>query len=121
MIDTDGWGWVFTHGRDETLAEEAEILRWIEAGAPDPDEWRASQGQPTPSKLPSAPTGVEIPSVALAVDRTQAASLLSMSVDHFERHVLPDLRVIQTGRKQTIPVRELENWMSARAARALKS
>ncbi len=46
--------------------------------------------------------------------------MLSVSVDTFERRVLPDLRVVNLGRRVLIPVRELEVWLEANAARALK-
>jgi hypothetical protein len=33
---------------------------------------------------------------------------------------MPDLRVVQSGRRTLIPIRELEAWMNANAARALR-
>jgi len=95
------------------LIEADEILRWQEAGAP-------PIGQPPAPPLPTAPAAVELPLVALAVSREQAAALLQISVDTFERRVLPDLRVVQVGRRQLVPVRELEDWVTAKAARALR-
>jgi hypothetical protein len=70
--------------------------------------------------IPARPEGVEIPAVALAVSREQAAALLNLSVDSFERHVLPHIRVAQVGRRQLVPVRELEDYLSSKAARALR-
>ncbi len=55
------------------------------------------------------------------LSKVEAAQLLSgMSVDHFERHVLPNLRVVRSGTKVLIPVTEIERWKEESAARALK-
>jgi len=107
------------------LIEADEILRWQEAGAPPVEEWNAAGGSTgwppaEPPPLPVAPTVVELPAVALAVSRAQAAALLQISVDTFERRVLPSLRVVQVGRRQLVPIRELETWMTSNSARALK-
>ena len=45
--------------------------------------------------------GPDVPRVALT--RQEAAAALGVSVDHFERHVLPGLRVIRSGRLVLIP------------------
>src|SRR4051794_19172176 len=86
----------------------------------DYEEALAERGENASIDLPKPPEQVEIPAVALAVSRKQAAALLSISADHFERHILPDLRVIQAGRRQLIPVRELEAWVQTNMARALR-
>jgi hypothetical protein len=56
----------------------------------------------------------------LALTKPEAARALGVSVDHLERHVLPDLRVIRSGNRQRrlvlIPVRELERWTDEHAA-----
>jgi excisionase family DNA binding protein len=46
----------------------------------------------------------------LALTRREAARSLGVSLDHFERHVQPDIRVIRTGRIVLVPVRELDRW-----------
>ena len=38
-----------------------------------------------------------------------------VSRDHFERHIMGELRIIYCGRRRLVPVRELERW-SERAA-----
>jgi hypothetical protein len=101
------------HPDYETLLELDDVERWIEAGAPAPDS------RP-PEPMPSAPSSVAVPTVALAVSREQAASLIGVSVDTFERRVLPALRVVQVGRRQLVPVRELERWVEDNSARALR-
>jgi excisionase family DNA binding protein len=55
----------------------------------------------------------------LAVSIAEAADLLGVSADHFRRHVLPDLRIVRSGRLRLIPVAELEGWLDRTAARAL--
>ena len=55
----------------------------------------------------------------LALTKGEAAEALSMSVDSFERHVMPELRVIRRGKLVLIPVRELERWVDRNSARAL--
>jgi hypothetical protein len=52
----------------------------------------------------------------LALSRTEAALALGMSVDHFDRHVMPDLRVVRCGRLVLVPVRELTLWLDEHGA-----
>ena len=54
------------------------------------------------------------------LSKAEAAESLGVSVDHFERYVLPELRVIQRGRRVLIPAAELDRWTADSAARALK-
>ena len=100
------------HPDYSSWAEADAIEQWITDGAEPID--------PFPAPLPDAPAAVDVPAVALAVSRDQAAALLSISVDTFERRVLPELRVAQVGRRQLIPIRELETWLSSKTARALR-
>lgn len=51
----------------------------------------------------------------LAVTRSEAAAAMGMSVNSFERHVQPELRVIRRGQLRLYPVRELERWLEANA------
>ncbi len=55
----------------------------------------------------------------LAVTKAQAANMLGMSVDSFERHVMADLKLIRKGRLVLVPVRELERWLEENAARTI--
>jgi excisionase family DNA binding protein len=57
----------------------------------------------------------------VALTRQEAAASIGVSVDHFERHVLPSLRVIRSGRLVLIPVEELQRWARDQAAYALGS
>ncbi|MGI8921112.1 MAG: hypothetical protein ACR2HD_05500 [Solirubrobacteraceae bacterium] len=49
-----------------------------------------------------------VPRVALT--RVEAAAALAMSIDSFERHVQPDVRMIRRGKLRLVPVAELERW-----------
>jgi hypothetical protein len=58
----------------------------------------------------------------LALRKEEAAKALGMSVDSFERHVLPQVRVVRlTGRLRLIPVSELERWVAENAALPLQA
>lgn len=54
-----------------------------------------------------------IPRVALT--RSEAAVALGVSVDHFDRHIRPQLRAVQSGKLRLWPVRELEKWAESAA------
>jgi hypothetical protein len=57
----------------------------------------------------------------LVLTKAQAAEALAMSADHLERHVLPELRIVRSGRLRLIPVSELIGWVERHAARPLES
>lgn len=59
----------------------------------------------------------EIPRFALT--RAEAAEALGYSLDHFEKHVQHEVRVIRRGRRIVIPVAELERWVAENAERIL--
>lgn len=52
----------------------------------------------------------------LALSIEDAARVLSVSRDSFERHVMKDLRLVRVGRRLLVPVRELDNWLEQHAA-----
>lgn len=61
---------------------------------------------------------VEAPLAAvprLALKREEAAQSLGMSLDSFERHVQPDIRLVRRGKLRLVPVPELERWLEANA------
>jgi hypothetical protein len=49
------------------------------------------------------------------VTRKEAAASLGMSVNHFERRVQPDLKVVLCGQLVLIPLTELERWVQRNA------
>lgn len=54
----------------------------------------------------------------LTLSPREAAAMLGVSRDHFDLHVLPELRCVRSGRLRLIPVTELEAWVKKNAARA---
>ena len=58
-----------------------------------------------------------VPRVALT--RAEAAAALGMSLDTFERHVQPTLRLVRIGRKRLVPLDELRRWVSDNAEGAV--
>lgn len=57
----------------------------------------------------------------LLVSKAVAAKLLSVSVDTFERAVMPDVRVVRIGRRVLFSVADLGAWVEAHAAVLLVS
>lgn len=55
----------------------------------------------------------------LALTRDEAAAALSMSLDSFERHVQPSIRMCRLGRMRLVPVSELQRWLEETAERTL--
>ncbi len=51
----------------------------------------------------------------LALTREEAAAAIGMSLDSFERHVQPHVRLLRLGRLRLVPVRELERWAEGHA------
>lgn len=55
----------------------------------------------------------------IALTRAEAAEALGMSLDSFERHTQPELRLVRRGRLRLVPIRELERWLERNAERPL--
>lgn len=51
----------------------------------------------------------------LALQRTEAAESLGMSVEHFDRHVKPYLPVVYSGSLRLYPVAGLQKWVDDQA------
>ena len=68
----------------------------------------ASQATPRPLAAASRVVTTPVPRVALT--REEAAASLGMSLDSFERHAQPSIRMIRRGRLRLVPVAELERW-----------
>jgi hypothetical protein len=72
----------------------------------------------TPDKIlrPSSPPARRRPSnQRLAVTRAEAARALGVSINSFERHVQPELRIVRRGKLRLIPVSEIERWLEENA------
>lgn len=63
---------------------------------------------------------VPAPVPRLAVSPEEAATILGVSRDFFDEHILPELLVVRRGRLILIPLRELDRWLEASAARTLR-
>ncbi len=55
----------------------------------------------------------------MALNKRDAAAVLGVSVDSFERHVQPELRYVRRGKLRLFAISELERWLDLNAARAL--
>jgi hypothetical protein len=55
--------------------------------------------------------------IAVGVD--QAAAMLDLSRDHFERHIAHELRWIRRGRRKLVLVADLHRWANENAERVL--
>ncbi len=53
--------------------------------------------------------------VPIAVKRKEAAAMLAMSVDSFERHVQPHIKLLPVGTMTLVPVAELERYAAESA------
>jgi hypothetical protein len=51
----------------------------------------------------------------LALSREEAAAAIGMSLDSFERHVQPTMRLVRLGRMRLVPVSEVERWLTENA------
>jgi hypothetical protein len=65
--------------------------------------------------MPKTPERRVQPVPRYALTRREAAAALGMSINHFERKVQPDLKVILSGQLVLIPVTELERWVQRNA------
>jgi hypothetical protein len=60
------------------------------------------------------PTGLQpVPRTALTLE--EAAASLGVSLSHFRRHILPELRVIYSGNVRLVPVADLAHWADKQA------
>lgn len=57
--------------------------------------------------------------IRLALTRKEAAEAIGLSLDHFEKHVQHEIRLVQRGRRIVVPVSELEAWLERNAERVL--
>ena len=64
-------------------------------------------------------SGETAPIPRLALTRDEAAASVGMSLDSFERHVQPTLRLVRLGRMRLVPIGELEHWLEDHAQRTL--
>lgn len=84
-------------GQRKLLIRRSELQRMLDAND--------APRQPPPSRWSSKPS---IPRIALSPE--EAATALGMSLNSFERHVQPELRLIRRGELRLVPLVELERW-----------
>ena len=56
----------------------------------------------------------------LALTREEAAAAIGMSLDSFERHVQPTLKLVRLGKMRLVPVGELAGWLERHAEPTLR-
>jgi hypothetical protein len=64
---------------------------------------------------PRSPARPLAPVPRYTLTRREAAASLGMSLNHFERKVRPELKVVISGQLVLIPVAELERWVQRHA------
>ncbi len=65
--------------------------------------------------MPRAKTRPLAPIPRDTLTRREAAASLGISINHFERKVQPELKVVISGQLILIPVAELERWVQRQA------
>jgi hypothetical protein len=71
--------------------------------------------------VPRTPARPVAPVPRFTLTRREAAASLGMSLNHFERRVQPDLKVVLCGQLVLVPVAELERWIQRRARQLVES
>lgn len=66
---------------------------------------------------PRGPARPLAPVPRYTLTRREAAASLGISLNHFERKVQPELKVVISGQLVLIPVAELERWVQRHAHR----
>ena len=65
--------------------------------------------------MPKTPARPIAPVPRYLLTRKESAAALGMSLNHFERHVQPELKIVLCGQLVLIPVAELERWIHRHA------
>jgi excisionase family DNA binding protein len=65
--------------------------------------------------VPKTPTRPIQPVPRYTLTRREAAAALGISLNHFERRVQPELKVVISGQLVLIPATELERWVQRNA------
>ncbi len=65
--------------------------------------------------MPRRSTRPLAPVPRYTLTRREAAASLGISINHFERKVQPELKVVLSGQLVLIPVVELERWVQSHA------
>ncbi len=65
--------------------------------------------------MPRSKTRPVAPLPRFTLTRREAAASLGVSINHFERRVQPELKVVISGQLVLVPVDELERWVQRQA------
>ena len=65
--------------------------------------------------MPRRSTRPMAPVPRYTLTRREAAASLGISINHFERKVQPELKVVLSGQLVLIPVAEIERWVQRHA------
>jgi hypothetical protein len=65
--------------------------------------------------MPRSKTRPSAPVPRYTLTRREAAASLGISINHFERRVQPELKVVISGQLILIPAAELERWVQRHA------
>jgi septal ring factor EnvC (AmiA/AmiB activator) len=102
----------------EVDAARATADRELEKARRQRDEARQAHHQTIKELMtPMSPTAPKTAQRPLAVQRKDAAALLSVSVDFFDKHIVHELRCVRRGRSRLFAVAELERWLEREAER----
>ncbi len=80
---------------------------------------RPSEGNGTDCPNETVQRRTDAPVDRVTLTRSEAAAALGISVDSFERHVQPEVRLIRRGRMRLVPLAELERWAERSATLTL--
>jgi hypothetical protein len=80
---------------------------------------RATKAKVAHSPLAAATKRPSVAVLRLALNKSDAAAALGVSVDFFDDHIVHELRVTFRGRRRLYAVRELERWLDESAGRVL--
>lgn len=78
----------------------------------------SSVRKPQRRRSPGRP-GADVPRLGLT--RREAATALGMSLNSFERHVQPSIRLVRSGKLRIVPVGEIERWLKDNARLTLEN
>jgi hypothetical protein len=65
--------------------------------------------------MPKTPSRPVQPLPRYTLTRREAAASLGISLNHFERWVQPELKLVPSGQLLLVPMVELERWVQRRA------
>lgn len=106
--------------RDRMRAEERVAAARVERDAARAERDRLRKQMRAQASVPKAAKAtVEVTVPRLAMNKTDAAAALGVSVDFFDAHIAAELKCVRRGRRRLYPTTELQRWLDAEAERAV--